>query len=319
MMSYSFKDEVISRIPDTHKFIRMFSVNDTETSIETLSNGAKFTSLMRKVDITTLFSKLPTIHVGTDMTYNDLYEEISTLYGLGLVKNIDYYNSDAVKPSSAPRYVELPISSDSYGYYGVIRCYVVLGALTGIKRNVIRDLRGKDISKYLLRVKVKAVLMSKCFVGSRNNFIENRFTISFINEFLPEIETLLGKDVSLYFANILPRSTITDFFSDGISDIVVVRCPDGEVFLVRIKTLVDDIPVISNETIDVKTDDSKELLVGNEIEVSEQPEEGKGDLNIQQSDSDISLLSVSPQESIMEDTQEVVDQPVTKKRTRKKR
>lgn len=311
---YSFKDDLLKQLPEGYKFIRIYSTNEKETIVEASINAANKVFTLSKMDISSLFNKVPTIAVGTDWTYNDLYKKISDIYALGLVQGVDYYNNEAVKPSVTLRYEELPLLADSYGYYGKIPCHVVIGTLMGISNEVQRDLRG-GMAPYLQALKLQSFLMSKrfgCISGS--NFIGDRFSGSFIEAISEQAKQEINETVSNHLGDILRGSVIDFFFSDGISDICSLKNSSGEVFLIRIKTTPDDIPsIISNETIDLETSNSKGLLVGMRLRMSENPDEGKGEINIQQSDSDISVLSVTPEES----TEEVTPTPV--KKTRKKK
>ncbi len=317
---YSFKDDVLKQLPEGQVFSRIYSISDTETIVEAKENSAVKTYTLPKVDISSLFTKLPTIAVGTSWTYNDLYAKISDIYSLGLVQGIDYYNNQAVKPSVVARIEQLPISKDSYGYYGNIPCNVVIGTLAGISNETKRDLRG-GLGPYLKALKLQSFLMSKrfgCDCGA--NFIGDRFSGLFIEGISQQAKEELSEEMGILLADILSGSFIDFFFSDGVSDICSLKGSNGEIFLIRIRTLSNDIPIFSNEGIDVKTDNSKGLLVGMRLRMSENPEEGKGEINIQQSDSDISVLLVTPEEStdqVTEEVKEEVTPPV--KKTRKKK
>lgn len=318
---YIFKDELLNQIPEDHVVGRVYATSETETIVETSHYHATKVFTLPKMDISSLFKKVPTISVGTDWTYNDLYAKISDIYSLGLVQGIDYSNNDAVKPSPQLRYVDLPISYTSYGYYGNIGCNVVIGGLVGICNESQRDLRG-SMTVYLKAVKLQSFLMSKrfgCDCGS--NFIGDHFSGSFIETIRVQAEQAINEDSSKILVDILSSSVIDTFFNDGLSDVCSLRSNTGDVYLVRIKTTSDDTPLLSNETNNLETSDSKGLLVGMRMRVSENPEEGKGEINIQQSDSDISLLSVTPEENTDQVTEEVKDEitPVPVKKTRKKK
>lgn len=310
---YSFKDELLKQLPEGYKFTRIYATSETETIVEASVNASNKVFTLPKMDISSLFKKVPTIAVGTDWTYNDLYKKISDIYSLGLEQGIDYYNNDAVKPSVSLRYEELPLSVDSYGYYGNIPCHVVIGTLMGISNEVQRDLRS-NMTPYLKALKLQSFLMSKRFgCVSGSNFIGDRFSGSFIEAISEQAKQELDETVSHHLSSVLRNSVIDFFFSDGLSDICSLKNSSSEVFLIRVKTTPNDIPIISNETIDLETSNSKGLLVGMRLRMSENPDEGKGEINIQQSDSDISVLSVPPEES----TEEVTPAPV--KKTRKKK
>lgn len=316
---YSFKDEVLKQIPEGHIFKRIYAATSTETIVETSLHSAVKLFTLPKMDISSLFKKAPTLAVGTDWTYNDLYKKISDIYALGLVEGIDYFNNDAVKPSITQRKVVLPIKMESYGYYGEIPCNVVIGTLVGISNEVKRDLRG-GLEPYLKAMKLQSFLMSKRFnCGCGVNFIGAHFSESFIEGICKQAEGSISEEIRTYLSTLLSSSVIDTFFSDGLSDICSLKSSDGEVFLVRVKTTPDDIPLISNETNDLETSDSKGLLVGMRLKLSENPEEGKGEINIQQSDSDISVLLVTPEENTKPVTEEVIEKVTPPKRTRKKK
>ena len=317
---YSFKDELLTQIPEGHIVTGVRAVSEEVTVVETSEHHAKHVFTLSKMDISSLFKKVPTLSVGTDWTYNDLYAKISDIYSLGLVRGIDYDNQQAIKPSVTLRYEELPLLVNSYGYYGKIPCNIVIGSLCGICNNSQRDLRG-GLAPYLKALKLQSFLMSKRFgTDQGTNFSGDHFSVAFIEAIRIEAEQEVGQKYSEILVDILTHSVIDFFFSDGLSDLCSLKSYDGEVYLIRINTSSDDLPVISNETNDLETSDSKGLLVGMRLRLSENPEEGKGEINIQQSDSDISVPLVTPEENTNQVTEEVTEKVTTPvKRTKKKK
>jgi len=262
-MSYSFKDDIVARLPAGHQFVRMYSSDPDTTSIETNVDGVKNVFMMEKVDLSTYFTKLPTIALGADKTYNDLYDKISDIYGLGLQRNVDYYNSTPLEVTSAPRYVELPISVNSYGYKGTVRCLVALCEFTGMCEDMIKDISREDIQLTLYHLKFRNYLAGNLFQTDPPLFIENHLSTALIDAITENLDKEVAVGAGINFKEELTNCIVVDVFSDGISDIAVLLTSSRELYHLRFKSEPDDLPVIKNYgSRDVKTDDSKGLLVG---------------------------------------------------------
>ncbi|EBY9764017.1 hypothetical protein D5W64_12965 [Salmonella enterica subsp. enterica serovar Saintpaul] len=305
-MGYSFKDEVIKRLPTGHRFVTMTSVNEYQTEIYTVKDAQRRVIVMNKVNITSRFEKFPTLTVGRTATYNDLYDLINKKYGLGIQQGLDYYNSDALKPSSEPRYVELPINGNSYCYRGVIRCYVLLDALFGTDGVTNRDLHKEYVANDFNELKFRSHLVGTIFT-CKDMFKYDRLTDEFIEVIVKDLDQSIRSGASYTARRLLDAATIVDVFNDGLTDVVLLQLYDDK-FPIRFHSPTGQLPVIkNNEKYDLETSTANAVLVGIENSVAENPVEGKGETNIQQSDSDISLDVVSPKES------------TPKKKTRKKK
>ena len=279
-MSYSFKDEVATRLPTGMKMVRMYSTGEKETSIEVIRDTVKHTLSMPKVNIADYFRKTPIVRTFPGETYNDLYARISKIYALGLEQAVDYYNVAVVESNDADMvYVTLPINKDSYGYYGSISVYLTRDPL-GLSEEVLeRDLAGVSQQYSLSFLKFKSHLVSQVYTSDRPIFVDNRLSIGFVTNIMSSANgSLNGK--SEYYRDELIVGVVIDMFSDGLSDLVLIKLRNGQLVLLRFKSEVGDLPVIKNSGTDLETDNSKEGSVGDDDKVSENPGDGEGDLNI---------------------------------------
>ena len=261
-MGYSFKDDVIARLPAGHTFVRMYSTGDQQTSVETSLNGVKNVFIMEKVDLSTYFFKMPTIALEAGKTFNDLYEKISDLYSLGMQRNVDFYNSDVVEVGTTPRFFELPISRNSYGYSGIIRCFVIECEFSGSGSEINNDISGQDLAVAMSHLKFRNFLAGNLFQTDPPLFIENHLSAALIDKITANLDEEIVVGASDTFREELSTSTVVDVFSDGLSDIAVLLTSGHDLYHLRFKSEPNDLPIIKNGNSDVKTDDSKELPVG---------------------------------------------------------
>lgn len=279
-MSYSFKDDVAGRLPAGHSLIRIYSTGETESNIETIAGSVKHTFNMAKVDISPWFFKVPTISLKANATYNDLYAALSDVYSMGLAEGVDYYNSSPVKPTEVRQYVELPFLKDSYGYRGEMRCYYVKDDFGGITGQVERNLTTVDMTEGFARLKIRNYLAGNLFTYSRPIFVEDRLSIGFIDYVSSISYDELGPVGPGLLRNELIRSTVVDVFNDGISDIAILNTDSNELTFLRYLSRPGDLPVIkNNESSDLEIDNSKGLPIGDRDSSSENPGQGKGDIN----------------------------------------
>lgn len=274
-MSYSFKDDVASRLPEGYTLVRMYSTGDDTTSVEGTKDGNKVTFSLPKVNIGDYFSNLPTISIGASASMNDLYAKISDMYGLGFESNVDYYDSSAVNPSSNPRYVELPLSRNSYGYKGVIRVYVILEAFSGRGLDSVRDLCDVAFLKLTNQLKLRLYLQGTLFTITKPYFIGTSLSVDFIDEIVKNIDTQLQNTASDTVRTLLSSATILETINDGISDIVFVMTDKKEIISIRYLGC----SIKNNAVSDTTSDSSKELPDTSDESSAEKPESGEGDLN----------------------------------------
>lgn len=245
-MGMTFKEQVEATLPKSVTLLRIYSRTETETALELIKGANKSVSTMNKVDIKDYFSKLPVIYTKAGETYNALYARISKLYDLGLVEGVDYYNNAVVESTEgSEKYVTLPISKDSYGYYGNMRCYVSRYPTRLGGDKVQRDLTGNPQEYYFSFLRFKIHLVSKVYSSFRPMFVENRLSQNFIDEIIAGAYNTLGGKES-YYRDELVASIIIDNFSDDISDIVALKFTDGRVVLLRFKSEIGDLPNLIN-------------------------------------------------------------------------
>lgn len=276
-MTYSFKDAVVAKLPKGHTYVRMYSTCSEETAVEVLHNGVPKTLTMPKINISKLFLNLPVFFVGSTETFNDLYKGISDKYGLGLVNGIDYYDPNKVEPTEFMRYVDLPLLKDSHGYYGSIRCYVIKGTKGITSPGIQKDLTnvGQDIGTALMRL--RSYGMCSVHTDRRPIFIRNRLSVGFIDSIVNKIESNGEANLASYCRTALIQAVVIDYLNDGLSDLILLRLDTDETLFIRFKSEKGDLPVLieNNGDNDVETDNSKEGLVGDDVDLSN----GDGDYN----------------------------------------
>lgn len=309
-MTYSFKDAVVAKLPAGYKYVRMYSTCLEESAVEVLHNGSPKTLSMSKVDISTYFLKPPVFFVGSSEIYNDLYKEISERYGLGLVDGIDYYDANPIEATETMRYVDMPILKDSYGYYGFIRCYVIKGTKGISSPSIEKDLTTDPVGLGMSLMRLRVYGMTYVHADRRPIFIKNRLSVGFIDSIVGKIEKAGEKGLANYSRDVLIQAVVIDYLNDGLSDLILLRLKNGETVFIRFKSEKGDLPVLveNNDNNDVETGDSKELLVGDDVDVSI----GEGDYNYTEeelpngNDDDLSIPSVD-----LKEDQLVIEENIT--------
>lgn len=272
-MSYNFKDDIASRLPEGYAIYQIYSLNADVTRIEGIKGSLKTFFELKKVDIGEYFSKIPTITVPQSVTMNDLYDLVSEIYGLGLVRGVDYYDTSILNPSSVAQYIELPISANSYGYKGVIRCYIVLEALTGIGLGIKRDIINVDITAGLNKLKFRNFLMGSIASIAEPKFVKNTLSLEFITAIINRFSTEVDASTLAQCKSLLTGARVVEKYSDGLSDVVVI-ISNQELFQIRYI-----ISLKNNGVSDSTSDNSKGLTDGDTDSSAENPVSGEGDYN----------------------------------------
>lgn len=270
-MSYNFKDDLASRLPEGFAIYQIYSLNVDFTRIEGIKGSLKTLFELKKVDISDYFTKIPSIAVPANVTMNDLYDLISRIYCLGLVAGVDYYNTIPLNPSSVAQYIELPISANSYGYKGLIRCYMVLETLTGVGVGIKRDLTEVDISAKLNKLKFRNFLMGSVISLDEPKFVKNTLSLEFINDIITRFSNEVGTTTLTEFKSLLTSARLVEKYSDGISDIAVI-ISNQEIFQIRYITS------LKNNGISNNTSDNSKGLTDEDIDGNvKKPVSGEGD------------------------------------------
>lgn len=226
-MAYSFQNEVIKSLPTGHRFIRMVSGANNTTIVHTVKNAVKHELVMPKMDISRYFYKIPTISIPENSSYNDLYELISERYGLGLQKNIDFYNSSTVPVTESPVYMELPVNESCCAYYGNIRCYVLKHNLYNGNLKPVRDLTSTDGSTYLNKLKIKSYFIGKLICLADHLTIGKTLTPDIVELLVSDMDSQTYPGASDSYRYILSDAKVIDLFNDGISDILLIETFQG--------------------------------------------------------------------------------------------
>lgn len=272
-MSYNFKDDIASRLPEGYTIYQIYSLSADVTRIEGIKGPLKTFFELKKVDLDDYFLKIPTVTVPATVTMNDLYALLSEIYGLGLVSGVDYYDSSALNPSSAPQYVELPISANGYGYKGSMRCYIVLETLTGYNVSAQRDITEVDIKSQLNKLKFRNFLMGSVISIKQSQFVDNTLSLEFIVAIIDLFSTEVDETTLAEFKSLLTTARVVEKYSDGLSDVAVI-ISNQELFQIRFITSLKN-----NGVNDSTSDNSQGLTDGDTESSAENPVGGEGDYN----------------------------------------
>ncbi|WNV45832.1 hypothetical protein [Aeromonas phage AerS_266] len=308
----TFKEQVIQKLSSGHEFIRIYAKSNLRSIIETRANGMLVSTVLQKLDIKLLFGFSPVIEIPVGTTMDDFYQIVSDKYNLGLEKGIDYYNAEPLYPTQDQKYISLPILNDSYGYYGEIPLYY-----TRSDSGVNGDGLMRDIThiphEYCFRLSmVKLFFVSRIFDLRNletNAFIGNRFTQASKQYLLNQIKHRLSSEFYTLMDLQITKGVVTHLFTDTLSDILVFKCPNGLSLFVRFTSNLDDIPDLnysSTEDTNLLSDDSKELLLGESEQVSEKPDEGKGENYI----SDYEVINPNPSLTPEEKPEELIQDEI---------
>lgn len=262
----TFKEQVIEVLPQGHEFSNIYSKTPEFSIVKTRYRGRVYELTMGKLDLSSLFQRLTVIPVGLDETYNDVYNRISERYGLGLVHGVDYYNGELVHPLDSLRFVSLPLLPDGYGYHGTIDCFLAHSSSTLATDLPIRDLSGVD-QEYITRdLWTRTALVSQVYSSSEPMFIEDRLSSSFAKLLHDKLNGRSSLELEA-----LVKAKVVDLLNDELSDIMVIRVPNGSEYLVRFQSSKGDLPVIliSTEDKNILDENSKEILPGEMVEESE--------------------------------------------------
>lgn len=292
-MSYNFKEDLASRLPKGYSIQQIYAIDENTTQVEGVKDSIKTLFKLSKVDVTPLFSKLPVIGVLPGLTMNDLYGQVDDIYGLGLLQDIDYYDSTKLNPSSVPQYVELPISNNSYGYKGMIRCYMVTDAFTGVNLDVNRDVSNVDITPGLNKLKFRNFLMGSVIGIPGINFIGDMLSLEFVTNVIAAFKGNVPDNELSSYQTLLTVSRLVGTYSDGLSDVAVV-ISNQELFQIRYLDTLKN-----NEVNDNTSDNSKGLTDGDTDSSAENPVSGEGDyINTERSEDPYSSTEGTTEEDV---------------------
>lgn len=285
-MGYSFKDNVIKNLPAGSTYVRMYAISTSKTIVEVIKGGKTVHFTMDKINLSTLFTRIPVITISSSATYNDLYARISDVYSLGFTKGVDFFNGELVNPTSSMRYIELPVMNDSYGYFGAIRCRVVLSGYDIPINEVNKDFTETGNLGAFDFIKFKTLVMTRIYTLSTPMFIGDKITLEFTNLILSKMTDHFDDEFIKKAEENLLYSTVVMVVNDGLSDIVILRLKDNLDLFIRFKSNLSDLPVfdgseiIINTTSDVETGASEEVSVGDSDSTSENPVGEEGENNV---------------------------------------
>lgn len=321
----NFQQSVINNLPEGHKFVKIFPKSLTQSVVETNFNGFPAYGLLEKVNPSSLFINVPSLVVPPERSYNDVYAALSKRYNLGWVKGVDYFNNTLIDFDGTTKYVVLPISPYSPGYYGEVGVYVIPGdgSLAGdIQQRDLTQLDQVEHNKELrLRTTLTSTIFSlkdgtEMFEGDKlSSLFASYIWHTLINEFQSAIVPITSDD--------LLQGVVTQLFNDGVSDVFILTIPSGNSFSIRFSSEIGDIPMLLKETDDenILDEGSQELLPWRDDKESEKPgEEGEGNITGKEeltNVNDILIQSLSPEESIPEEKQEEIKPVSTRKRKSK--
>lgn len=293
----TFKEQVIAKLSPKDSFIRIFSVDEDKSVVETSRNGLLVRNTLNKVDISSLFSSIPYVEVTPSSTYDDVYKTISDRYGLGWVRGVDYYNSDQIQfPETHPRWERIPLKKDSYGYYGILSVMLVAKGKSLTGEILERDLTELDQNVIYDKIKLRTFFTSKVFDledPKKNVFADNKLSINFVDLLIDEMQNEFDEVLIDITRTGLIRGCVVGLINDGLSDVMLFQVPSGVEIFIRFYSERGDLPnlkLFPNGNDDVLVDDSNGSTTGGDGKVSEKPDEGKGDSN----NSDYEVINPNP-------------------------
>lgn len=243
----TFKDRLFASLPKGTELIRMYSLGETRTVVETCREGVPRNSIMAKISINDLFNTIPFMVIEEQTTHNEIYEYLSKKYSLGLVHGLDYLDDEIVVVGEERTYVQLSILNDSPGYYGSFGCYLVKQGTTLATSMTSRELTGFSQEELNQTVKVKTTLSGTLlqssgeyplFDGCALSVGMVELIMSVINKVFPAGQTVFSP-LDLYHGNVI------DLINDGISDIAVFKTGNDKVIFLRFSSSLGDLPVIT--------------------------------------------------------------------------
>lgn len=245
-MPYSFKSDVISKLPANYTFVDMFSINGSETNITVKINGITTNLIMPKVDIGKWFINPVVLTVDRYTTYDQLYNRVSELFGLGLIKGIDYFNQELVGVPEHALTVSLPILENSHGYFGSINCLVLDSKKTFNTDLQVRNVKEFNQAFVMMQLRMKTFLSSNIFRIRTPTFQGYRLTIEFVNLLVKDFDEMFGQGYKEMYRDEFLYGTVTKVFNDGLTDICVLTSMSGESFFIRFGELYGNLPDVTD-------------------------------------------------------------------------
>lgn len=212
--------------------------NDRVTVVEYDIEGEPRRLLFDKIEITPFFKTPTIIPVEETITKNEVYDFLNRKYNLGLVKGLDYLDSDELL---SPSYLtdSMVIERKSLGYYGSIPVLI-----TSVKNNLtvngkIRDVRLADVGNKMIVSKIRLRLGWKVFETKGKLF--NGYMLSVrLRELLKDhLSQFDEEDVE----DVL-QGHVEKTFNDGLSDVVLLRTPKARLYPIRFSASLGDLPKV---------------------------------------------------------------------------
>lgn len=261
----TFRESVIASLPEGVELNRIYALGPYRTAVETRQDNVPSEGIMEKINIGDLFSTIPFMVVGNQVTYAEIYEYVSNKFNLGLVSGIDYFNGETIIVEDQRQYVQLPIMEDSYGYFGSMGCYLVKRGTTMSTEMEQRDLTQCSQSVFNLEVRVKTTLAGTIFTDPDNGllFIENRLSGKLIKLIKDTLNKQFPDGQDVVSDSDLRQGVVTHLINDGLTDIAVFQLLNGKPVFIRFSSLKGDLPILTLKETDhdnLLDENSKESL-----------------------------------------------------------
>lgn len=172
------------------------------------------------------------------MTFNFLYELLSTRHQLGLVKGEDYPDNDNLVPFQPTVY--LPIHWLSLRFLPVkIPIGLVNPQHVFTAEESQRNLIGVQTNPFTAGLRKQLIQLGTHLIDGRDIlcFEQDRLTVTFIQRLL---DTAHMHTNALF--TFLCASTIVGSMNDGLSDVVILSGPDIDHYLIRFISDENDLP-----------------------------------------------------------------------------
>lgn len=234
----TFEDRIKESLPEGSIYLGVTEIREDDVTVFQFNlNNDLCQGSVKRTDLNSYFINPVIVKYEDGMTYEDLYKTINQRYGLGLIKDIDFDNTDGLDIVKN-EIISLGVLPSSYGYTGAIPIYLYKTMTNIITDGTNRNLEGVDMSTFFVDKIIQSKLGYKVFTSTSAKL----FTGSLISlVFKNKIKNYL-KEIDPTYVDDLINGYIEKSFSDGLSDIVSLRTQKGYLYHIRFQSSIADLP-----------------------------------------------------------------------------
>lgn len=238
----TFEEKVKSVIQEPSVYKRLYPLNGKETVVECLQDNHLKKGYIEKIDLKERFPNPIYLSFPYPPSGNDVFQKLNNVYGLGLVKGIDYYDNE--RYDFQKEFITFSISDDSYGFCGSVDIYVQDSGAVIPSNLPENDLTHFDFEHYFNEMKLRTILSSTVFNQIEKMFIVEGLSLEFQKKILEYVKPLIPDYQYERLKQTLPYGYVVDLLNDGISDICFIRTQDNFVYPLRFHSTLGDLPVV---------------------------------------------------------------------------